>query len=95
MTVVNDDNANDGIFDDALYEILGASSSVTTSLDLDLAFGAVDVNVDLVCTSLFSSLHPSPLPSSLLLLLLLLGSPFEIRGFHHHNRLFPVMVAVS
>ena len=35
-------NADDGIFDDNLCEILAASSRVATSLDLDLAFGAVD-----------------------------------------------------
>jgi len=70
MTHVNDDDANDGISDDTLCEILGVSSRVATSLDLDLAFGAVDVNVDLACTSLlspFSPLHPpitSPPPSA-------------------------------
>ena len=32
----------------------------TPSLDLDLAFGAVDSNVDLACTHLLSP--PSPLP---------------------------------
>jgi len=59
---VNDDDADDGIVDDALCEILGASSRVATSLDLDLAFGAVDVNVDLACTSLLSPLSPLPPP---------------------------------
>ena len=59
MTNDNDDDANDGSFDDTLCEILGASR-VATSVDLDLAFGAVDVNVDLACTSLLSP--PSPLP---------------------------------
>ena len=47
----NDDDADDGIFDDTLCEILGASSRVATSLDLDLAFGAVAVSVNLACTS--------------------------------------------
>jgi len=83
MTHVNDDDADDGIFDDTLCEILGASSRVETSLDLDLAFGAVDINVDLACTSLLSP--PSPLPSPLLLLLLLLGSPSEIQEFSLSN----------
>ena len=46
----NDDDANDGNFDDTLGEILGTSFRVTPSLDLDLAFGAVDSNVDLACT---------------------------------------------
>jgi len=32
MTHINDDDADDGIFDDALCEILGASSRVATSL---------------------------------------------------------------
>ena len=47
---------------DILGEILGASSRVTTSLDLDLAFGAVDSNVDLACTSILSPLSPLPPP---------------------------------
>ena len=62
VTHVNDDNAGNGIFDDALCKILGASSRVATSRDLDLAFGAVDVNVDLACTSLLSPLSPLPPP---------------------------------
>jgi len=60
MTHDNDDDADDGNVDDALSEILGASSRVATFLDLDLAFGAVDVNVDLACTSLLSPLSPLP-----------------------------------
>ena len=62
MTNDNDDDADDGIFDDNLCEILGASSRVATSLDLDLAFGPVDVNVDLACTSLLSPLSLPPPP---------------------------------
>jgi len=58
----NDDDADDGIFDDILREILGASSRVATSLDLDLAFGAVTVSVDLACTSLLSPFSPLPPP---------------------------------
>ena len=64
------DDADDGNFDDTLSKILGASSRVATFLDLDLAFGAVDVNDDLACTSLLSPLSPlpppiaSPLPSA-------------------------------
>ena len=53
----------------------------TPSLDLDLAFGAVDSNVDLDRTHLLSPLHLSPLPSNVILLLLLLGSPSEIQEF--------------
>jgi len=76
MNDYNDDDADDGNFDDTLGEILGASFRVTTILDLDLAFGAVD----LAGTHLLS-LPLSLLPSSLLLLLLLLGSPSEIQEF--------------
>jgi len=75
MTHVNDDNADDGIFDDALgpwHFIQG---------DLDLAFGAVDSNVDLARTPLLSPCPPPLLPSPLLLLLLLMGSPSEIQEF--------------
>jgi len=81
MTHVNGDNANDCIFDVSLCEIFGASSRVATCLNLDVAFGAVNVNVDLAW--LHFSLHspPSPLPLPLLLLLLLLGSPSEIQEF--------------
>ena len=50
MTDDNDDDADVGNLDDILSEILGVSSRVATSLDLDLAFGAVDVNDDLACT---------------------------------------------
>jgi len=62
MTDDNNDNANVGNLDDTLSEILGASSRVATPLDLDLAFGAVDVNDDLACTSLLSPLSPLPPP---------------------------------
>jgi len=62
MTHVNDDDADDGIFDDAFCEIPGASSRVPTPLDLDLTFGAVDVNVDLACALLLSPLSPLPSP---------------------------------
>ena len=79
MTDDNIDDVDDDNFDVTLSEILGTSSKVATSPALDLAFGAVDVNVDLACTSLLSSL--SHLPPPLLLLLLLLGSPSEIQEF--------------
>jgi len=58
------DDVNDSNFDDTLSEILGTSSRVATSTDLDLAFGAVDVNVDLACTSLLSSFSHLPPPIS-------------------------------
>ena len=70
MTDDNDDDANVGNLDDTLGEILGVSSRVATSLDLDLAFGAIDVTADLACTSLLSPLSPllppiaSPPPSA-------------------------------
>ena len=64
--VMTDDNndEDDGNFDDTLSEILGTSSRVATSPDLDLAFGAVDINVDLACTSLLSPLSHLPPPTS-------------------------------
>jgi len=64
MTDDNNDDVDEGNFDDSLIEILGTSSRVATSLDLDLAFGAVDVNVDLACTSLLSPLSHLPPPIS-------------------------------
>ena len=69
MTDDNDDDADVGNLDDTLSNIFGASSSVATSLDLDLAVGAVDVNDDLACTSLLSplSLLPSPLGGCLII----------------------------
>jgi len=62
MTDDNDDGANVGNLDDILSEFLGASSSVATPLDLDLACGAVDVTDGLSCTSLLSPLSPLPPP---------------------------------
>ena len=58
----NDDDANVGNLDDTLSEILGVLSRGATSLDLDLTFGAVDINDDLACTSLLSPLPPLPPP---------------------------------
>jgi len=46
MTDDNNDDVDDCRFDDTLSEILGISSRVETSPDLDLAVGTVDVNVD-------------------------------------------------
>ena len=62
MTYVNDDGADDGSLNDVLCKILSASSRVAVPLDLDVAFGAVDLNVDLACTSLLSPLSPLPPP---------------------------------
>ena len=81
MTDDNNDDVNDGNFDDTLSEILSTSSRVAISHDLDLAFGAVDVNVDLACTHFSLHSPTSHLPSPFLLLLLLLGSPSEIQEF--------------
>jgi len=62
MTDDNDNDADVGNLDHTLSEILGVSIRVTTSLNLDLAFGAIDVNDDLACTSLLSPLSPLPPP---------------------------------
>ena len=64
MTNDNNDNVDDNNFDDTLSEILDTSSRVATSLDLDLVFGTVDVNVDLACTSLLFPLSHLPPPIS-------------------------------
>ena len=53
----NDDNAINDDFNGNLGEIFGASSMVTPSLDLDLAFGVVDSNVDHAHTQLIMKLH--------------------------------------
>ena len=63
MTDDNDDDADDSDFDGNLGEILGTSSMATPSVDLDLAFGAIDSNVDLSRTHFLSP--PSTLPPSL------------------------------
>jgi len=59
MTNDNDDDSDDGNFNDTLGENLGALSRVTTSLNLDLAFGAVNQR-QLACTPLLSPLSPLP-----------------------------------
>ena len=64
MTDDNNDDGDDGNFDDTLSEILGTSSRVATSPDLDLVFGAVDVNVDRAYNSLLSPLSHLPPPTS-------------------------------
>jgi len=62
MTADNNDDANDDIYNDTLSEILGASSRVAPSLDLDLTFGTVNFNVDPACTPRLSPLSPLPPP---------------------------------
>ena len=95
MTDNNNDDVKDGNFDDTLSEILGTSSRVTTSLDLDLAFGAVDVNVNLACTSLLSPLSHLPPPiSSPSSSVAFWGAHLRSRSFHYHNHLFPLLVVV-
>ena len=64
MTDDNDNDADVGNLDHTLSEILGVSIRVTTSLNLDLAFGAIDVNDDLACTSLLSPLSHFSSPIS-------------------------------
>jgi len=58
----NDDDANDGNLRNNLGEILGATFMASPDLDLDLAFGAVDSNVDFDRTPLLSPLSPLPPP---------------------------------
>ena len=95
MTDDNDDDADVGKLDGTLSEILGASSRVATSLDLDLAFGAVNVNDDLACTSLLSPLSQPP-PSHRLSssFCCYWGAHLRSRSFHYHNHLFPLLVVV-
>ena len=65
--VMTDDNYNDadiGTLDDTLSEILGVLSRVATSLDLDLAFGPVDVNDGLASLSTPPPPIVSPPPSA-------------------------------
>ena len=92
MTDDNNDDVDDGNFDDTLSEILGTSSRVATSPDLDLAFGAVDVNVDLAYTSLLSPLSHLHLLSSFFCCCW--GAHLRSRSFHYHNHLFPLLVVV-
>jgi len=58
----NDNDADDGDFDDTLGEIISASFMAAPSLDLDLAFGAVDFNTNFDRTRILSSLFPLPPP---------------------------------
>ena len=57
----NDVGADDDELDDTVGKILGTSFTATHSLDLDLAIGAVDSNVDLARTHLLFPLSPLPL----------------------------------
>jgi len=99
MAHVNDDNADDGIDDDALCKIFGASSRVAPSLDIDHAFGAVDINVDFACTSFLSPLSPLPPPitsppPSAASFCCCWGAHLRSRSFHYYNHLFPLLVVV-
>ena len=64
MTDDNDDDADVSNLVGTLSELLCVSSRVATSLDLNLAFGAVYVNDDLDCTSLLSPLSPLTPPTA-------------------------------
>jgi len=95
MTHDNNDDADVSNLDDTLSEILGVSSRVTTSLDVDLAFGVVDVNDDLACTSLLFPLFPLPPPIALSSSFCCCwGAHLRSRSFHYHNHLFPLFVIV-
>ena len=94
MTDDNNDDGDDGNFDDTLCEILGTSSRVATSPDLDLAFGTVDVNAN---RRHFTSLSTLPPPTSHLLSSFFScwwGVHLRSRSFHYHNHLFPPVVVV-
>ena len=91
MTDDNGDDADGSTLDDTLSEILGVSSRVATSFDHDLAFGAVDINDDLACTSLLSPLSPLPPPIAFCCCW---GAHLSSRNFHNHNYLFPLLVVV-
>ena len=81
MTNDNDDDADDGIFDDTLCEILGAYSG-SPLLSTLISFFAPSTSTSTSLALHFPThSHPSPLSSPLLLLLLLLGSPSEIQKF--------------
>jgi len=99
----DDDNTDDNDFPDSLWEILCAPFMAKPALDPDLAVGAVNSNVDFDRNSLLSPFSPfpfsldsplSPLPSPLLFLLLLLGSPHDIQEFLLSWYLFVLLLAV-
>jgi len=87
----NDDDANVRNLDDIVSKILSASSRVATSLDLDLAFGAVDVHDDLACTSLLS---PLSLPPTSHRLSSFFCCCWEAHLRSRHNHFFPLLVVV-
>ena len=92
MTDDNDVDANEGDFNDTLRvrEILGVSFMATPSLDLDLAFCAVDCNADLARNHLFSS------PSLRLFCFSYCcwGALLRSSSFHYNNHLLLLLVAV-
>ena len=91
MTVDYHDDADNGIHDDTLSKILGASSMVASSLDLDLAFGTVDSNVN---PALHYSLHSPPSPHLSSSFCCCWGAHLRSRSLHCHNHLFPLLVIV-
>ena len=93
MTDDNDDDADEGNFDDTLSEILGASNRVSTSLDLDLAFGRdcrLQRRPRLHSTSL-STLPPPPSPRLSSSFCCCWGAYLRSRSFHYHNQLVVVL----
>jgi len=89
----NDDNANDGDYPGTLGEILGAPSMATPVLDLDLAFGVVDSNVNFDRTPLLSLFSPPPSPPLSSFFCCCWGAHLRSRSFHYHNHPFPLLVA--
>jgi len=89
----NHDDADEGHFYDTLSDILGASSRVSTCLDLDLAFGTVDSNVNPASISL-STLPPVPSPRLSSSFCCCWGAHLRSRSLHCHNHLFPLLVIV-
>jgi len=89
----NDNGVDVGDFDDTLGEIPVASFMAAPSLDLDLAFGAVDSNVDFDRTHLLSS-PPPPSPRLSSFVCYCWGAHLRSRSLHYHNHLFPLLVAV-
>jgi len=77
MADAHDDDDDIDDFDEILVEILGVSSIVTPTLDLDDNFDAIDYNMD---SPRPPPLPPSPLPP----FLLLWGAHHRSRSFNYH-----------
>jgi len=81
----DDVDVDDGDFDDTLDEIPGDSFMATPSFDLDLAFGAIDSNVDFDRTHLLSSISPCHHLCSFFCCYW--GAYLSSGNFHYHNHL--------